>query len=160
VSAVIDDLSSPGSFFQYHLPPNPNRYSDEMDSDGESNFSMDSVESSATSNDGSMRSRSPASVISINSNMEFYKEEHGRLINTRSDIYQLPADQEEFDRLGKSLLIRLRSRFHFAHTDQQHDVLTRIMGYKYVPGMEELMAHVKDQPKKSCLDLGCGSGSW
>jgi hypothetical protein len=60
--------------------------------------------SSATSYERSMCSSSPDSVISINSSMQFFKNEYGRLINTYSDIYQLPADAEEFNRLIESRL--------------------------------------------------------
>jgi len=54
--------------------------------------------------DGSMRSASPVSVISIASDAELYRREYGRELNNYSDVYQLPADGEEFDRLGMSLI--------------------------------------------------------
>jgi hypothetical protein len=58
--------------------------------------------SSATSFavDHSMRSPSPLSVMSINSDMQFFKNEFGRQLNNYSDVYRLPADVEEFNRLG------------------------------------------------------------
>ena len=78
----------------------------DVDSDGEASaVSMDvSSDSSDTSydTDSSMRSASPLSVISVNSTMQFFREEHGRLINNYSDIYKLPADAEEFERLSTS----------------------------------------------------------
>jgi len=75
--------------------------------------------------------------------MELYKEESGRRLNNYSEIYQLPADEEEFERLNR-----------------QHVMLQNILGYKYVPGMSEVMTHVPGQRRRSCVDLGCGSGSW
>jgi hypothetical protein len=76
----------------------------DAESDGDACSAMDiSSGSSATSYSAdSMRSVSPVSVISINSSMQFWKNEHGRLINTYSDVYQLPADAEEFERLSTS----------------------------------------------------------
>jgi len=63
-------------------------------------------------------------------------------LNNYSDVYRLPADEEEFERL-----------------DNQHTLLLDIMGGKYPPPMIAVMA---DEPGevKACLDLGCGSGSW
>lgn len=54
----------------------------------------------------SNRSDSPApSVLSMTSSMEAatFKIEYGRGINSASDVYSLPADDEELDRLGESL---------------------------------------------------------
>lgn len=52
----------------------------------------------------SMRSSSPARsmVLSVTSSMreQIYKEEFGRNLNNYSDVYRLPADEEEFERLG------------------------------------------------------------
>jgi len=49
---------------------------------------------------GGERSSSPLSVIPIISNMMFFRDEYG----TYPDIYQLPADAEEFERLSESLM--------------------------------------------------------
>lgn len=80
-----------------------------MSMDSESDIETDASSiytsrSSATSYeaDQSMRSSSPVSVISINSTTQFFKHEHGRRMNNYSDIYQLPADTEELERLGTS----------------------------------------------------------
>ncbi|KAH9081813.1 hypothetical protein EDB83DRAFT_586306 [Lactarius deliciosus] len=98
----------------------------------------------ATSYDVSMRSGSPApSVYSVTSSIRAasYRQEYGRGLNSCSEIYQLPADDEELDRL-----------------DKQHEVFKKIIG-AYPPPMAEVM---NDTPweTKSVLDLGCGSGSW
>jgi len=95
--------------------------------------------------DVSMRSSSPSSmVLSVTSSMrdKIYKEEFGRNLNNYSDVYRLPADEEELERL-----------------DKQHSVLSELMGGKYPTPMLEVMA---DEPgeTKACLDLGCGSGNW
>ena len=45
--------------------------------------------------------------------------------------------------------------------DKQHAILGRLLGYKYVSGMHQVMRD--DDPNgepKTCLDLGCGSGKW
>lgn len=49
------------------------------------------------------RSNSPMSVISLTESMEtsiLYRQEYGRGLNNYSEIYRLPADDEEFERLG------------------------------------------------------------
>lgn len=53
--------------------------------------------------DVSLRSSSPTSmVLSVTSSMrdKIYKEEFGRNLNNYSDVYRLPADEEELERLG------------------------------------------------------------
>lgn len=59
--------------------------------------------SSRTSYDISMRSGSPVpSVLSMTSSIraQAFKHEFGRGINNYSEVYRLPADDEELDRLG------------------------------------------------------------
>jgi len=50
------------------------------------------------------RSGSPVSVISLTDSMQahIYRQEYGRNLNNYSDVYRLPADDEELDRLGSS----------------------------------------------------------
>ena len=86
----------------------PDIPSDDGDSDSESDryteMSLDaSVASSRTSVDVSMRSASPApSVFSVTSSLraQAYRQEYGRGLNNYSDVYRLPADDEELERLG------------------------------------------------------------
>ncbi|KAI3622658.1 hypothetical protein WG66_015915 [Moniliophthora roreri] len=104
-----------------------------------------SVASSRTSHNQSMRSASPApSVASMTTSIlaQIYKEEYGRGLNNYSEVYRLPADREELNRL-----------------DAQHVMFTEIMG-KYAPCMDEIMANDTPGETKTILDLGCGSGSW
>ena len=64
-----------------------------------------STATSVTSNDVSMRSPSPApSVVSMSSSTRenLLRQEHGRSLNNYSEVYGLPADQEEWVRLGAS----------------------------------------------------------
>jgi len=118
-------------------------------SDTESDvFSLGSEPTISTNDTGfSLRSSSPARslVLSVTSSMreQIYKEEFGRNLNNYSDVYRLPADEEELERL-----------------DNQHAMLLDIMGEKYVPPMAEVMADDVPGERKACLDLGCGSGSW
>lgn len=63
-----------------------------------------SVGTSRTSHDLSMRSASPTpSVWSMTSSMRerVFKHEYGRGLNNYSEVYRLPADDEELDRLGE-----------------------------------------------------------
>jgi len=74
---------------------------------------------------------------------QIYRQEYGRNLNNYSDVYRLPADEEELERLEK-----------------QHSILIDIMGGKYVPPMAMVMADDTPGETKACLDLGCGSGTW
>ncbi|KZT72959.1 hypothetical protein DAEQUDRAFT_722595 [Daedalea quercina L-15889] len=100
---------------------------------------------SATSHDWEMRSASPApSVYSMTSSLRAasYRHEYGRGINNYSEVYRLPADDEEFERL-----------------DHQHIIFIEVMG-KYPPPLPQILADDTPGEPKTCLDLGCGSGSW
>ena len=78
-----------------------------------SNFAP-SVATSATTVDWEMRSASrPPSVFSMTSSLRAnaFRHENGRRLNNYSDIYRLPADEEELDRLGTCHILRsLNSR--------------------------------------------------
>ncbi|KAF8204302.1 hypothetical protein K438DRAFT_1580170 [Mycena galopus ATCC 62051] len=104
-----------------------------------------STRGSHTSYDVSMRSASPTpSVWSITNSMreQAFKSEYGRELNNYSEVYRLPADDEELDRLN-----------------QQHDMFIEVMG-KYPPCLPEVMRDDTVGETKACLDLGCGSGAW
>ena len=100
---------------QYAMQPSYNNaQDDDMDDDTFSVVSADSTgsmrfsrsSSSATSHDWEMRSASPApSTYSMTSSLRAasYVHEFGRGINNYSEVYRLPADEEEFDRLGARL---------------------------------------------------------
>ncbi|KAJ7492216.1 hypothetical protein FB451DRAFT_1551624 [Mycena latifolia] len=127
------------------------RLQDDTDSDDESLASLPpfspppSTRGSRTSYDVSMRSASPTpSVWSITSSMraQVFKQEYGRELNNYSEVYRLPADDEELDRLN-----------------QQHEMFVEVMG-KYPPCLPEIMQDDVPGETKACLDLGCGSGAW
>ncbi|KAF7356192.1 hypothetical protein MVEN_00950500 [Mycena venus] len=97
--------------------------------------------SSRTSYDISMRSASPTPPVwSIRA--QAFKQEGGRELNTCSEVYRLPADNEELDRLNK-----------------QHEMFIEVMG-KYPPCLPDIMRDDVPGEPKACLDLGCGSGAW
>jgi hypothetical protein len=79
-------------------------------SDTESDvFSLASAPNTISSYDA-LRSSSPTSmVLSVTSSMreKIYKEEFGRNLNNYSDVYRLPADEEELERLGGSIIKRV-----------------------------------------------------
>ncbi|KAF7347471.1 hypothetical protein MVEN_01503200 [Mycena venus] len=104
-----------------------------------------STRGSRTSYDVSMRSASPTpSVWSMTSSMraQAFKQEYGRELNNYSEVYRLPADDEELDRLNK-----------------QHEMFIEVMG-KYPPCLPDIMRDDVPGETKACLDLGCGSGAW
>lgn len=97
------------SMMPVHSYYHPDTVSDDGDSDTESDYtemSLDSgIASTMTSADVSMRSASPTpSVFSFTSSLraQAYRQEYGRGLNNYSDVYRLPADDEELERLGPS----------------------------------------------------------
>jgi SAM-dependent methyltransferase len=127
------------------------RVSDDTDSDGDSDkysdISMDSFRPTDASSmtTASMRSPSPTqSVFSVTSSLraQSFRYEHGRGVNNYSEVYRLPADDDEIRRL-----------------DAQHEMFKMAMG-KYPPPLAEVMADDVPGETKAILDLGCGSGSW
>ena len=74
----------------------------DVDSDSEMSIGFRSG-SSRTTVDLSMRSSSPTpSVLSVTSSLrvQAIAHEHGRGVNTSSEVYRLPADEEEVERLS------------------------------------------------------------
>lgn len=91
-----------------------------------------------------------------------YRTEFGRKLNNHSEIYSLPADEEELERLGEpsnsKAFFQATDREH--HTDLQHELVKDATGGKYAPPMAEVLTPEYEGDLKACLDLGCGSGSW
>ncbi|KAF8531256.1 S-adenosyl-L-methionine-dependent methyltransferase [Gautieria morchelliformis] len=87
---------------------------------------------------------SPApSVYSLTNSLreQSFRREYGREVNNHSEIYRLPADEEEFLRLEK-----------------QHRMFTVMMG-PWVAPLPDVLASEPGRVK-SVLDLGCGTGAW
>ncbi|KXN88920.1 hypothetical protein AN958_06791 [Leucoagaricus sp. SymC.cos] len=95
----------------------------------------------------SMRSPSPEfdAVVEMDEPLRnnLYKQEFGRNLNSYSEVYTLPADEEELDRL-----------------ERQYDMLNSLIGHKYVPPMTEVLVDDGSELQKAVLDLGTGSGNW
>lgn len=138
------------------LAPAMSPYYDHQDSSDDMSDSYSSISGSVsqfapssatsdTSHDWEMRSASPTpSIYSLTSSLRaaVYKEEFGRGLNNYSDVYQLPADDEELARL-----------------DHQHEMFKMVMG-KYPPPLDGILQDDDPEVVKSVVDLGCGSGSW
>ncbi|RXW21693.1 hypothetical protein EST38_g4160 [Candolleomyces aberdarensis] len=93
----------------------------------------------------SQRSPSPeveTVVVDEDIARELIKEEYGRTVSNYSDLYFLPLDEEERDRLRK-----------------QHEMFIAVMGGKYPPPMGAVLASTVPG-EKAVLDLGAGSGCW
>ncbi|KAG8946043.1 hypothetical protein FRC03_001518 [Tulasnella sp. 419] len=71
-------------------------------------------------------------------------EHDGRFYNTQNELYNLPADDEEFDRL------RL-----------QHQIITMMLGllYRMSDPVEVVMSPNPETPP-AAIDIGTGSGAW
>lgn len=148
---------------------------DFVDSDDESdrcteasstNLFAGSDASSRTSesiSDASMRSVSPTqSVLSVTSTLreDSIADDHGRGINTSSEVYRLPADAAELARLGACPILQaLHLRLFIFLVDQQHEMLKVIAG-SYSPPTHHVLANEWPEERKAILDLGCGSGRW
>ncbi|EGO05269.1 hypothetical protein SERLA73DRAFT_149454 [Serpula lacrymans var. lacrymans S7.3] len=124
-------------------------FASDIGSDVYTDISMDpfspSIASSRTSADISIRSASPApSVYSLTSSLraQSFRHEYGRGLNNYSEVYRLPADDEELERL-----------------DKQYDMFYRVMG-KYPNPLPQILADDVPGETKAVLDLGCGSGKW
>ncbi|OBZ77001.1 hypothetical protein A0H81_03655, partial [Grifola frondosa] len=104
-----------------------------------------SVASSATSYDWEMHSTSlTPSIYSVTSSLRAaaYRFEHRRVINNYSEVYYLPADDEEFRRL-----------------DQQRMMFMEVIGKYPLPPVATAVADDTQGVLKACADLGCGSCS-
>jgi len=84
------------------------------------------------------------SVYSVTSSIreDLLMNVHGRLVNNHSDVYHLPADDEEISRL-----------------DHQHLMVKALVRSNYLGPVKEVLAE-EDGVQKSILDLGCGTGLW
>lgn len=84
--------------------------SDQSDYSDASMGTHRSEASSRTSADMSVRSASPArSVVSVTASLraQAIRVEHGRGVNNYSDVYLLPADDDEVNRLSEYLALIL-----------------------------------------------------
>jgi hypothetical protein len=71
-------------------------------------FSSFSCSHASSNTSVSMRSASPVpSVLSVTSSLraDAYRAEYGRAVNNKSEIYRLPADDVELDRLGAPFVL-------------------------------------------------------
>jgi hypothetical protein len=86
------------------LPENDDTDSEMVSNSDRVRPSSPSMASSQTSFTPSMRSASPVSVLSFTSAMirDAYRREFGRELNNSSEVYRLPADNEELRRLGEA----------------------------------------------------------
>jgi len=124
---------------------------DDMDESSDSCSPFSTSECSSTTptsiddwegSEASLPSPAP-SVYSVTDSIiaQSFTDEYGRKLNSYSNVYRLPADEEEITRLRN-----------------QHYFFTEVMG-RYPPGLQELLAEEPDVDK-AVLDLGCGCGTW
>jgi hypothetical protein len=172
---------------QFHLAPPAcrNRYfiDDEFDMDDDWMTETESVASttifsvmgktvattdtSVDDDNVSMRSPSPEpeAVLEMDEPLRnnLYKLEFGRNLNSYSEVYKLPADEEELDRLGEliyHLIMTTDPDLSLCLPERQYDMLNSLLGDKYVPPMREVLVDDGSEPEKAVLDLGTGSGNW
>jgi len=96
---------------------------------------------------GSGRVSPAPSLYSFHSSIDgraILRDLHGRILNNSNDLYMLPADGEEHDRL-----------------DLQHAIYTLSLGSLY-PARERVKQVLAPRQlgKPAILDVGTGSGSW
>jgi len=103
-----------------------------------------SIDDGDDDDDGVSSWPSPApSVYSVTDSIiaQSFTDEYGRRLNSYSNIYRLPADDEEITRLRK-----------------QHCLFTDVMG-RY-PSELQYVLQEENGVDKAALDLGCGCGTW
>ncbi|KAF8600891.1 S-adenosyl-L-methionine-dependent methyltransferase [Ceratobasidium sp. AG-I] len=88
------------------------------------------------------------SIYSLTSSLrdQSFRQVHGRSLNTHSDVYSLPADEEEAHRL-----------------DKQHYMFYLLAQNDYYYGMTERIRQVlapTSERQRRVVDLGCGPGTW
>ncbi|KAJ7938760.1 hypothetical protein B0H13DRAFT_2301402 [Mycena leptocephala] len=118
--------------------------SDEESFGSPSPFTRPPSVSSQTSCSDFLRSDSASpSVRSITSSIleQAFREQFGRKLNSRSEVYRLPADEEEVARL-----------------DTQHKLLRDIV--RNAPCLPEILKDAVLAQNTAAPDLGCGSGAW
>ncbi|PVG04207.1 S-adenosyl-L-methionine-dependent methyltransferase [Serendipita vermifera] len=96
---------------------------------------------------------SRASVTTYTSNADHERltvHVAGRTINSLSELYQLPTDLDEWNRLISRVL-----------RDKQHVALSMGLGSLYPdPEVVEAVLAPGDGPRKLVADIGCGTGIW
>jgi hypothetical protein len=133
-----------------------------MSVDSFSPFSSRGSLSSCTTMSEMGRSGSPTpSVYSVTSSLreQAYRDEFGRSLNNYSEVYRLPADVDELERLGMSWAYQLTSLSLKNRLDHQHNMFKHVMG-KYPDPIYTVLQDEPHVDPKAILDLGCGSGSW
>ncbi|KLO18675.1 S-adenosyl-L-methionine-dependent methyltransferase [Schizopora paradoxa] len=111
----------------------------DFDDDARSDSGMTAVSSTSQSPAPSMYS-----FTSSRDGRTLYREIAGRKLNAQNDLYQLPSDDNEHNRLDKQHLVHLLS-------------VGRL--YTAVEEIEEVLADNAPY-QKAVLDLGCGGGNW
>ena len=86
-------------------------------------------------------------------------DEYGRGFNTSSQVYRLPADATELERLSGFLTANPISLLSSPWVDAQHKIIKMVVG-QYPPIVHTVMADDNPDEQKAILDLGCGSGAW
>ena len=104
-------------------------------------------------------------MVSMSSSIhaQSFKHDYGRGLNDYSEVYQLPADGKELDRLGRlgyASVLGVSGLNVNVWQDEKHITLMEVMG-RYPPPMSEVLSEPPpgEQPV-ACIDLGCGSGYW
>ncbi|QRV94890.1 methyltransferase domain protein [Ceratobasidium sp. AG-Ba] len=88
------------------------------------------------------------SIYSLTSSLrdQSFRHVHGRCLNAHSDVYSLPADEEEAQRLYKQ-----HSLFYYLGRNDNY--------YGMWETVREVMAPTHER-RRAALDLGCGPGNW
>lgn len=104
---------------------------------------------------------------------EFFREVHGRQLNTMQPLYQLPADDEEIKVCA--LFHRARvpvcfcclngipygdAELFFQRQEYFHKMMYMVMGDKNFVGPVEQVLSFPSRRRKQILDIGTGSGLW
>ncbi|KAG8942483.1 hypothetical protein FRC03_003169 [Tulasnella sp. 419] len=90
-------------------------------------------------------------------------EHDGRFYNTQNELYNLPADDEEFgEKSYKPFVLHyLRNHTVIDRLSLQHQIITMTLGllYRMSDPVEVVMSPNPETPP-AAIDIGTGSGAW
>ncbi|CAE6433597.1 unnamed protein product [Rhizoctonia solani] len=113
------------------------------------NETMPSMTNDGCTDTGTEGRVSPApSLYSLTPSLrdQSFRHVHGRSLNAHSDVYSLPADEEEAQRL-----YRQHRLFYLLARDDHYYGMTNLV--------REVLAPTEER-QRMVLDLGCGPGAW
>ncbi|KZT57484.1 S-adenosyl-L-methionine-dependent methyltransferase [Calocera cornea HHB12733] len=112
------------------------------------------------------RAPSVYSYASSRDGARFVREVHGRVCNAQNELYALPADDEECDRIGtQHLMLKLALDANYICPHLVKRALSRPFPAEPstpfdFPGLPRQQKQQKPKQRRALLDCGTGAGQW